>query len=124
MTRFLFIRHGESDGNRYGLFTGQGDLPLTKLGHRQADAAAAYVAEQYGNRIDGVYASDLARAWDTGKAAADRLGLPITRTEDCGRYWRETGKGCPLTGFQNGFRKIMPCGCRTLADPAAPEGNP
>ena len=78
MTRFLFVRHGESDGNRYRLFTGQGDLPLTELGHRQAEAAAEYIEKQYGSSIDAVYASDLARAWDTGKAAADRLGLPIT----------------------------------------------
>lgn len=77
MTRFLFIRHGESDGNRYSLFTGQGDLPLTELGHRQAEAAADYIVKQYGDSIDAVYASDLARAWDTGKAAADRLGLPM-----------------------------------------------
>lgn len=77
MTRFLFIRHGESDGNRFRLFTGQGDLPLTELGHRQAEAAADYIAKTYGKGIDAVYASDLARAWDTGKAAADRLGLPI-----------------------------------------------
>ena len=77
MTRFLFVRHGESDGNRYRLFTGQGDLPLTELGHRQAEAAAEYIEKQYGSRIDAVYASDLARAWDTGKAAADRLGLTM-----------------------------------------------
>ena len=77
MTRFLFIRHGESDGNRYRLFTGQGDLPLTELGHRQAEAAADYIAKTYGTSIDAVYASDLSRAWDTGKAAADRLGLTM-----------------------------------------------
>ena len=78
MTRFLFVRHGESDGNRFKLFTGQGNLPLTELGHRQAAAAVEYIAEQYGDSIDAVYASDLSRAFDTGKAAADRLGLPIT----------------------------------------------
>lgn len=77
MTKFLFIRHGESDGNRYRLFTGQGDLPLTELGHRQAEAAADYIVKTYGNTIDAAYASDLSRAWDTGKTAADRLGLTM-----------------------------------------------
>ena len=77
MTKFLFVRHGESDGNRYRLFTGQGDLPLTELGHRQAEAAADYIVKTYGNTIDAAYASDLSRAWDTGKAAADRLGLTM-----------------------------------------------
>ncbi|MBQ8642465.1 MAG: histidine phosphatase family protein [Clostridia bacterium] len=84
MTKFLFIRHGESEGNLYELFTGQGDRPLTEKGRKQAAATAEYIAAHYRyssrnhSLADTVYASDLSRAFDTGKAAADRLGLPIT----------------------------------------------
>lgn len=103
MTRFLFIRHGESDGNRYGLFTGQGDLPLTELGHRQAEAAAEYTLKTYGKAVDAVYASDLSRAWDTGKAAADRLGLPITPDKGLREIFSGQWEGVPFADLPTRF---------------------
>lgn len=75
MTRLLFIRHGQSEANLAGVFAGHTDAPLTDLGRRQADATAEYIVNTY--RVDAVYASDLQRAYQTGKAVADRLGLPV-----------------------------------------------
>lgn len=75
MTRLIFIRHGQSEANLAGVFAGHTDAPLTALGLRQAEAAAEYVSRAY--QVDAVYASDLKRAYSTGKAVADRLGLPI-----------------------------------------------
>ncbi len=76
MTKLLIIRHGQSAANLDGVFVGHTDSPLSDLGRRQAEATADYIARNY--HVDAAYASDLTRAFDTGKAAADRLGLPIT----------------------------------------------
>lgn len=75
MTRLLFIRHGQSESNLSGAFTGHTNVALTELGRRQAEAAANYVVSHYA--VDAVYASDLQRAFNTGKAVADKLGLTV-----------------------------------------------
>ena len=76
MTTILFVRHGQSQANREKIFAGHLDADLTEIGMEQAQKAAEYIASNY--KVDAVYASDLLRAYKTGKATADRLGLPIT----------------------------------------------
>ncbi len=80
MTTLLIIRHGQSISNLERYFTGQLDTPLTEMGHRQAALTARYIASNY--RVDAVYTSDLSRAYHTGKAVADELGLPVTQWAD------------------------------------------
>ena len=75
MTRVLFIRHGESESNILGTFTGQIDAPLSELGHTQAECTAGFILENY--RVDAVYSSDLSRAYDTGLHTAQKLGLQV-----------------------------------------------
>ena len=76
MVRFLIIRHGQSEANKNGIFAGHFDAKLSPLGFAQADRTAAYIADTY--RVDRVYASDLHRAYHTGKTVADRLGMDVT----------------------------------------------
>lgn len=73
MTRFLLIRHGESEANKNKIFAGHLDAPLSERGLEQAKATARFIAESY--KVDKAYASDLQRAFITGKTVADRLGL-------------------------------------------------
>ncbi len=80
MTKFLMIRHGESTANLERKFAGHYNAPLTDLGRRQAMATAEYIKRNY--KVNKVYASDLDRAFTTGKAAADLLGLSVTPTSD------------------------------------------
>ena len=75
MTRILLIRHGETWANRREEFAGFTDAILTELGYQQAEKTAAYVKEHY--NVDKVYASDLQRAFNTGKAVADLFGLEV-----------------------------------------------
>lgn len=75
-TRLIFIRHGFSEFNKEGLFTGQADVPLTEIGLRQADKAAEYLKDIH---IDKVYSSPLIRAYDTGLAVAKMHGLEIVK---------------------------------------------
>ncbi len=80
MTTLLLIRHGESLANVDGRFAGHLDAPLSETGHKQAAITAAYIRSRY--TIDAVYASDLSRAFNTGKAVADSFGLPTTPDTD------------------------------------------
>lgn len=64
MTKFIFVRHGESPGNDEGRFYGHYDKGLTELGKKQADAVGEYLKDY---RFDAAYASDLERAFDTGR---------------------------------------------------------
>lgn len=75
MTLFLLIRHGESRANREGFFSGQLDAPLEAKGYAQAQRTAQFITRHYA--VDKVYASDLRRAYDTGKAVAELLDLQV-----------------------------------------------
>ena len=76
MTRLILVRHGESYANRRRIYVGHTDVELEENGFAQARLTAEYIAEHY--KVDAVYASDLRRAFCTGKCISDRLGLPIT----------------------------------------------
>ena len=73
-TTFYFVRHGESEGNAAGRFTGQTDSPLTARGRHQAQAIADELASV---RFDRIVSSDLSRTRDTAEAIAKRQGLEV-----------------------------------------------
>lgn len=75
MTTLLIIRHGQSVSNIRGVFTGHLNLELTQQGQEQAICTARYILDNY--KVDAVYASDLCRAADTGRAVAKPLGLEV-----------------------------------------------
>ena len=75
MTKLLLVRHGESEANLIKAFAGHYNAKLTDLGRLQAKAAAERIKKEY--NITKVYASDLSRAFDTGKAIAEASGVPI-----------------------------------------------
>ncbi len=71
-----WIRHGVTEWNRLGRIQGATDTPLSEEGLAQARLLAERLARESG-RWDGVVASDLQRAAATGRAIADRLGVPF-----------------------------------------------
>jgi len=71
--QFFFVRHGESEGNLRGQMQGHDNQPLTETGRDQARNTAAWFGSQ-GVRIDRVYASPLARAFETARILADSNG--------------------------------------------------
>ena len=79
-TRFLLLRHGQTELSVERRYSGRGNPALTELGRRQADAAAAYLAGRGG--LDAVISSPLQRAYDTAATAAKTLGLDVTVDED------------------------------------------
>ena len=77
MTTLLLIRHGESEANRQEIFAGHLDAPLQNKGVKQAELTAQFIKDNY--NVDKVYASDLQRAYITGKATADLVGADIEK---------------------------------------------
>lgn len=73
-TQLYFIRHGESESNLITQFAGSLDMPLTEKGRQQAGLTAQYLDNV---PFSVVYASDLVRAYDTGRAVASSQGIPI-----------------------------------------------
>lgn len=77
-TRLLLVRHAEADPALAGRCFGRLDVPLSAAGRRQADALGAALA---GIDLAAVYASPLARAFDTAAVVAAPHGLEPTPVE-------------------------------------------
>ena len=75
MTTLLLVRHGQSRANLEKCFAGHTDAPLTETGLEQARLTAQYIKEHY--NISKVYASDLKRAFETGKRISEAFGVEI-----------------------------------------------
>ena len=75
MVKILVVRHGFSQSNLDGTFTGHIDAPLTDLGLKQGKLVSDYIYKNY--KIDAIYSSDLSRAVSTIKPLADNLNMPI-----------------------------------------------
>lgn len=93
MTRFLLVRHGESEWNALGRWQGQADPPLTDLGRRQAKAAASALGA-----VDVIATSDLQRALVTAEVIAGELGVGPVIVDDRFRE-RDAGEWSGLTRF-------------------------
>ena len=78
--KLLVIRHGESEADLLDVHEGRADFALTERGHRQAQAMAQYVAENY--HIDRIYASTLTRAMQTARHLSDSTCVPIRPEHD------------------------------------------
>jgi len=74
MTRFTYVRHGQTAWNAQTRIMGQRDVPLTDLGRRQAEATAEALR---GDAFDALYASDLCRAQATAEAINRYHGLKL-----------------------------------------------
>jgi broad specificity phosphatase PhoE/ribonuclease HI len=79
-TRFLLLRHGQTELSIQRRYSGRGNPALTDVGNAQADAAANYLGQRGG--VAAVIASPLQRAYDTAAKAAKALGLDVTVDDD------------------------------------------
>ena len=73
--KILVIRHGESEADLLDVHEGRADFALTERGHKQAEAMANYIAENY--NISKIYASTLMRAKQTAEHLSEKTGIPI-----------------------------------------------
>ncbi|RZU31199.1 bifunctional RNase H/acid phosphatase [Blastococcus saxobsidens] len=73
------LRHGQTEHTPERRFSGRNDLPLSRTGRAEAQAAGERAA-QLG--IDVVVASPLRRTRETAETVAARLGLPVEFDDD------------------------------------------
>lgn len=90
---FYLVRHGQTDWNRAGKIQGTTDIPLNETGRQQAEQLATVLKERSGypakTRIDAVYASPLARAFQTAEILAKEGKLPAPPPDGAAgaRFW-------------------------------------
>ena len=75
-TRIIAIRHGETAWNVDTRIQGQLDIPLSATGRWQAERLAGALRDE---PIEAIYASDLARAWETAYYLGQVQGQPVTK---------------------------------------------
>jgi probable phosphoglycerate mutase len=75
MTRFILIRHGQTEWNRIERFRGRADIPLNENGLSQAEATGRRVAAEW--QPGAVYTSPLSRSVRTAEAVAKHFGLQV-----------------------------------------------
>ena len=70
--RFYFLRHGQTPSNAKGVFQGSLDVPLSKLGLEQAEAAAKILSSE---PIAAIAASPMTRVRQTLAPTAAHFGM-------------------------------------------------
>ncbi len=119
MTKFIIVRHGQSEANLQGIYAAHLNTPLSALGRAQAERLGEYLKE---TPIDAIYSSDLQRAHDTAAPTAQNHGLTIIDRkelreifagewegkhftdlmeeypEEYGVWLSDVGKSCPVGG--------------------------
>jgi ribonuclease H / adenosylcobalamin/alpha-ribazole phosphatase len=73
-TRFLLLRHGQTELSGERRYSGRGDVPLTDLGRQQAKAAATRLSHM---SFAAVISSPLGRARQTAAEVAAAAGLEV-----------------------------------------------
>ena len=87
MSQLVLLRHGESEWNSKGLFTGWVDVGLSEVGAQEARRGGRLLVES-GVIPSTVHTSVLTRAIQTANLAleeANLLWLPVTRSWQIGR---------------------------------------
>lgn len=103
LTRFCFVRHGETDWNRERRLQGQIDTPLNTTGQEQAQTLSLALTAR-ALRFDALYCSDLVRTRQTAVPIGQATGLdvnldPLLRERHYGRLqgltYHEAGEVMP-----------------------------
>jgi broad specificity phosphatase PhoE len=76
--RWYLIRHGRTDWNADGRLQGHSDTPLGDEGRRQVERLASRLSRK---RFVAIYASDLARAFETASIIAQGRLTPLPMRE-------------------------------------------
>lgn len=123
MAKLFLVRHGESEWNKLGLWTGWTDIDLTEKGKEEARQAGEKLKNE---KIDVVYVSDLKRAAQTFEEIKKVCDLkdfeykvsPAIKERDYGIYTAKNKWQIKEEVGEEEFQKI-----RRGWDVAIPEGE-
>jgi len=76
MKKLYFIRHGLSEANKAGRWSGQSETPLSEEGKEQARLAGEKARDL---DIDLIVSSPLSRARETAEIVAKEIGYPVSK---------------------------------------------
>ncbi len=102
--KLLVIRHGESEADLLDVHEGRADFALTERGHRQAEAMAKYIANNY--NISKIYASTLTRAKQTAGHLSEKTGIPIVFDENLMEFNNGLLAGLPRAVVREKYPEI------------------
>ena len=88
--RLVLWRHGQTEWNAESRHQGQTDIPLNQVGREQARHAAQTLLAM---KPTHVIASDLQRAYETGKTLADLAGINLAVDPDLRETFAGTWQG-------------------------------
>lgn len=75
MTEYILVRHGQTNWNKEGKYTGQSDIPLNDTGRKQASDRSAEILAM---EPDIIFSSDLQRAVETAEIIrASEASIPL-----------------------------------------------
>jgi len=121
-TYFIYVRHGETDGNIGGHLQGWANGQLTENGRAQAKAVAEALRNE---KIDAIFTSDLDRARCTAEAIRDagHTGIPFIITKML-REWN-TGDCDDIswTGLREKYPELADTFLREQGESAFPNGE-
>ncbi|MFQ5943120.1 MAG: histidine phosphatase family protein [Anaerolineales bacterium] len=120
MTRLILIRHGETDWNREGRYTGQTDIPLNDVGLRQARNLAERLREEL---LDALYSSDLARATMTSRLVSEVTGTKVRLDTRLREINQGEWEGLPFNEIRNRYRRILDLRKKEPLSAAPPGGE-
>lgn len=75
----IFVRHGQSLGNKVRSFLGHTNLDLSEIGYAQAEMTGKYLKDR---KIDAIYCSDLIRAYHTALPLAKYKNIVPEKREN------------------------------------------
>ena len=121
MRRLLLARHGQSESNAGRRFQGVQDVPLSELGHRQAEALGEALTRR---RIAAIYASPLQRARRTAEIVAGATGAPLHEIEDLRELSLGEWEGCTVEEVRTRPGDPYSCWVRDPVGGMPPGGEP
>jgi broad specificity phosphatase PhoE len=121
-TKFILIRHGESQANALKTYAGHSDFDLSELGRAQARVSAEFFKDE---DISAIYASDLKRAFNTALAHAELHSMEVIPTKE----FREINVGAweatPIAEIRAKWPKEFDIDWKTtFGDMTPPGGEP
>ncbi|MEM6405111.1 MAG: histidine phosphatase family protein [Pseudomonadota bacterium] len=120
MTTLLLIRHGETDWNVEGRYTGQSDIPLNNTGRKQAEDLANRLQN---NPPDVIISSDLRRARETANAIAAVCNITIHTDARLREIHQGVWEGMLLPDIKTRFSKAFAAQRENPLTVSAPDGE-
>ena len=120
-TRLIFVRHGQSLGNKNHLFLGHTDMDLSELGYEQAKLACQYVAEHYD--VSYVYSSDLLRAFHTVEPLAKKLHIKQTARKELREIFAGEWEGMAFDDIAFQFSDAFDVWCHKIGAAVCTNGE-